>query len=126
MATREDLTNLIVEAVNARNPGLIGGLDIPEPELLTDRIENLQERWPRLMMTRGDIEDRPVAVVWMPDASEVYRPVAHIEVTLDGDDPYMTIIEGQDPNLVAEEPANRKVAEWESSGEIQGDSPNWV
>lgn len=126
MTTREDLTNLIVEAVNARNPDLIDDLDVPEPELLTDRIENLQERWPRLMMTRGDIEDRPVAVVWMPDASEAYRPVAHIEVTLDGDDPYMTIIEGQDPNLVAEEPANRKVAEWESSGEIQGDNSNWV
>lgn len=123
---KEDLTNLVVEAVNARNPELIDELDIPEPQLLTDRIETIQERWPRLMMTRGDIEDRPVAVVWMPDAKETYQPVAHVEVTLDGDDPYMTLIEGTDPNLVAEEPANRKVAEWESSGEITGNRSNWI
>lgn len=126
MTSKEDLTNLIVEAVNARNPDLIADLGVPEPELLTDRIENLQERWPRLMLSRGDIEDRPVAVVWMPDSNEAYRPVAHIEVTLDGDDPYMTIIEGRDPNLVAEEPANRKVAEWESSGEIEDDGSDLV
>lgn len=126
MASKEDLTNLVVEAVNARNPGLIDEVDVPEPQLLTERIETIQQRWPRLMMTRGDIEDRPVAVVWMPDANETYQPVAHVEVTPDGDDPYMTVIEGKDPDLVAEEPASRKVAEWESTGEIEGESTNWI
>lgn len=120
MATKEDLTDLIVEAVNARDPALVDELDIPRPELLTDRMEMIQERWPRLMMTRGDIEDRPVAVIWMPNAREVYQPVAHVEVTVDADDPYMTLIEGRDPNLVAEEPATRSLAEWESMGEIEG------
>ena len=124
MTTKEDLTNLVVEAVNARDPGLIDDLDVPRPKLLTERIETIQQRWPRLMMTRGDIAGRPVAAIWMPDQHEVYQPVAHVEVTLDGDDPYMTVIEGRDPNLVAEEPASRSVAEWESVGEIEGKSSN--
>jgi hypothetical protein len=123
---REDLTSLIVEAVNARDPGLIEDLDVPRSELVTDRIEIIQERWTRLMMIRGDIEDRPVAVIWMPDSNEVYQPVAHVEVNLDGDDPYMTVIEGKDPDLVAEEPGKRTVAEWESVSELEGEGPDLI
>lgn len=61
---------MLVESVNARDPELIGQVDLPDVSGLEATIQTVNERWPRMMMTHGDIGDSPVAVVWMPDKNE--------------------------------------------------------
>lgn len=62
---------MLVESVNARDPELLEeGIGVGDTEDLEAVIEQINERFPRVMMTRGDLDDRPVAVVWMPDDRE--------------------------------------------------------
>lgn len=110
----EDLRNVLVESVNARDPELIENVDLPDVGELEGVIEMINERFPRLVMTRGDLDDRPVAVVWMPDERERYQQVAHVEVIPERDGPHTEIVEEVDPSLVAEDPSGFTVAEWES------------
>lgn len=122
----EDLTNLVVEAVNSRDPRLIDQADVPDTGALKSTLQNMDERWPRMMMTRGDLAGRPVGVIWMPDRNERYRRVAHLEVVPDEDAPEATIVEGADPDLVSEDPPGRTVAEWESSRDDETGDARWI
>lgn len=121
----EDLRNVVVEAVNARDPKLVEQA-MADTDDLKRTIETMDERWPRMMMTRGDLDGRPVGVVWMPDRNEQYRQVAHLEVVIDDGEPEATLVEGVAPSLVAEEPPGRSVAEWESATEVDRGEGRWI
>lgn len=118
--------SVIVEAVNARDPKLAGELDIAAPDALEETLQQLDERWPRLMLTRGDLDGSAVGVVWMPDRNEAYRKVGHVELRPEDDTRPLEIIEGPRPGLVAEEPAGRRVAEWESGDAMDRGEGPWV
>jgi hypothetical protein len=122
----DELRNTLVEAMNSRDPELFDELGVGDPGSLQEVIETANEEFPRMMMTNGDINGVPVAVVWMPDESDRYRVVAHIELVTEGADAHATLVDGVDPNLVAEAPAGETVAEWEVGIEdTQGDD-KWV
>jgi hypothetical protein len=123
----EDLTNVVVEAVNSRDPELLEQAELPSnTEALKESIQTMDERWPRLMMTRGDLHGRPVGVIWMPDRNERYRRVAHMEIVPDEDAPKATLVEGPEPDLVIEDPPGRTVAEWESSDDDVTGGSRWI
>ena len=122
----EDLTNLVVEAVNSRDPGLLKQADVPDSEALRQTVRIMDERWPRMMMTRGDLDGRPVGVVWMPDRNERYRRVAHLEIVPEEDGPEPTLVERADPDVVSEDPPGRTVAEWESSIDTESGDSRWI
>lgn len=126
MIGAEDLRNVVVESVNARDPKLVEQADVADPDDLKKTIQTMDERWPRMMMTRGDLDGRPVGVVWMPDRNERYRQVAHVEVVADEAEPMATLVEGVDDSLVAEEPPGRSVAEWESAIEVDRGEGRWI
>ncbi len=122
----EDLTNVVVEAVNSRDPALIDEADLPDSRALRETIRTMDERWPRMMMTRGDLNGMPVGVIWMPDRNERYRRVAHMEVVPDEDAPTATLVDGADPDVVSENPPGRTVAEWESANENESGDSRWI
>ena len=122
----EDLTNLVVEAVNARDPGLLDQADISDTGALKQTIRTMDERWPRMMMTRGDLNGVPVGVIWMPDRNERYRRVAHLEIVPEDDGPEPTLVDSADPDLVSEDPPGRTVAEWESSKDTESGDSRWI
>ena len=126
MIAVEDLRNALVESVNARDPELMGEVDLPDASEVEATIETINERFPRVMMTRGDLDDRPVAVIWMPDRNERYRRVAHVEILPEADGPHTEFIEGADPGIVAEDPPGLTVAEWESTEQTDGGAGDWV
>ena len=122
----EELRNVIVDSINARDPEFLERVEVEGISTLEDEIETLNERFPRLMMTRGDLADRPVAVVWMPDRKERYQKVGHLEVIPEEDGPHTEIVEGVDPGLVAEDPPGLTVAEWESAREMDRGEGLWT
>ena len=122
----EDLTNVVVEAVNSRDPSLIDQADLPETGTLKETIRTMDERWPRMMMTRGDLNGAPVGVIWMPDRNERYRRVAHLEIVPDENAPQATLVDGADPDVVSENPPGRTVAEWESVKETESGDSRWI
>lgn len=77
-------------------------------------------------MTRGDIGDRPVAVVWMPDQNERYQQVAHVVMVPEETGAHTELVEGVDPEMVAESPPGLTVAEWESALEIDHGDGRWT
>lgn len=122
----EDLRNVVVEAVNSRDPKLIEQADLPDTEPLERTIQIMDERWPRMMMTRGDLRGMPVGVMWMPDRDERYRQVAHLEIVPEENGPEATLVEGAEPDLVSEDPPGRTVAEWESSMDTESGDTRWI
>lgn len=126
MIGAEDLRNLVVESINARDAELLAGADLPGQDALVDLVQTMDERWPRMMMTRGDLHGNPVAIVWLPDRNEIYRQVGFLEVTAEQEGPETTLVEGTDPDLVAETPPGRNVAEWESATEIDRGEGRWI
>lgn len=122
----ENLTNLVVEAVNSRDPSLLEQADLPYVGALRQTIQTMDERWPRMMMTRGDLRGRPVGVIWMPDRNERYRRVAHLEIVPEEEGPEPTLVEGAEPDLVSEDPPGRTVAEWESFHDAETGDSRWI
>lgn len=126
MIAVEDLTNVVVEAVNSRDPELIEQADLPDTEALRRTVQIMDERWPRMMMTRGELQGRPVGVIWMPDRNDRYRRVAHLEIVPDEDAPEATLVEDANPDVVSESPPGRTVAEWESSYDDETGDSRWI
>lgn len=120
------MRDLFVSALNARDPSLVDQPGVPNPELIEEKVETMNERWPTLMLTNGDLDGQPVAVLWAPDGSEEYQQVAHVEIVAEEDGFDLTYVEEVPPGLVAEEPAGRNVVEWESEAEIEEGEGRWV
>lgn len=122
----ESARNLLVESVNARDPDLLRQSDVPDVDTLIETIRTMNERWPRMMLTRGELGAAPVAAVWMPDANERYRRVGHVVVQPEEDGAHVEMVPDPDPDLVAEEPPGRTVAEWESAVEVDEGDGRWI
>lgn len=125
----ETVRNLFVDAVNARDvERLDEHLEPEHAEEIRSELRVLNERWPRLMLTRGDRGTEPVAAVWLPDSNERYRRAGSLDLRFDDSDRILGIefIEGIDPGILAEAPSPPQVAEWESLSEITEGEGDWI
>lgn len=125
----ETVRNLLVDAVNARDiERLEGHLEAEHAEDVRNELRALNERWPRLMLTRGDRGTDPVAAVWLPDTGEHYRRVGALDLRFDDADRILGLdfVEGIDPGILAEAPSRAQVAEWESMSEITAGEGDWI
>lgn len=122
----DDMRNLLVDALNARDPELLSQPGVPNAEAIGEVVATMNERWPRMMMTRGDIDGDPVAVVWSPDEAEQYQQVAHVEIAAEDEAFDISFVDGVAPNLVSEDPPGRTVAEWESTSQLDRGEGRWV
>lgn len=122
----EDMRNLLVETLNSRDPALLDRAGVPNAGEIRETVQTMNERWPRMMLTRGDVDGTPVGVVWAPDQAERYRQVAHVEITDDGEGFDLSFVDGVDPALTAEDPPGRTVAEWESASQLDRGEGRWV
>lgn len=75
----------------------------------------VMERWPRMMLSRGQLDTEPVAAVWLPDAEGRYARVGHLEFDIEDGSARMEIVEEVRGDLVSEPPAGLEVADWEDS-----------
>lgn len=123
----DDLRDVVVESVNARDPDLLTlADDVVMRNGMGDRLEQILERWPRLLLTRADLGGRPVAAVWLPDRNERYVRVGHLEFEVDGGQAHMSVVAQRNPDVVAEAPAGLEVAEWESGDLVDSWGDWWV
>ncbi|MGA7271580.1 MAG: hypothetical protein WB239_10955 [Acidimicrobiia bacterium] len=121
----DDLRDVVVESVNARDPDLLTlADDVVMRNGMGDRLEQILERWPRVLLTRADLEGRPVAAVWLPDRNERYVRIGHLEFEVDGGGAHMSVVGERSPDVVAEAPAGLEVAEWES-GDLADSWGDW-
>ncbi len=123
----DGLRDLVVEAINSRDPGVLelaDGIEIPDD--LSDRLMEIFERHPRTMATRGDLRGRPVAAVWLPDRNERYVNLGHLEVDIEDGNARIVAVAERDPDLVPEAPAGFEVAEWESTELADSGEGRWV
>lgn len=126
-----DLENLVVafvETLTARDFDGLGELlaDDVEANLLSahDRedavaaLEELVERHPSLLLTRGEKGDEPVAAAWVADSETGdydLLGIVRFGVT-DGTEPSIERLDLEEPDgddLLLEEPEAEEVAEWE-------------
>ncbi len=123
----DDLRDVVVESVNARDPDLLSlADDVIIRDGMGDRLEHILERWPRALLTRGDLAGRAVAAVWLPDRNERYVRVGHLEFEIEAGGARMIVVPERDPDVVAEAPAGLEVAEWESSELIDSWDDWWI
>lgn len=116
---RDGLRDIVVEAVNAKDPDLFSlADDIEVPPSLFDRTMQVMERWPRMMLSRGKLDAEPVAAVWLPDDEGRYARVGHLEFDIEDGSARMEIIEEADPDLITEPPAGLEVADWEDASAV--------
>lgn len=125
----EAVRNVLVEAVNARDIALLDDhLDPDRAEQVRESLRDVNNRWPRLMLTRADRAKTPVAAVWLPDPDEDYRRVGAFELEVDQQGRLIGLefVEGIDPGILAEAPLSDEVAEWESMSELSAGEGNWI
>lgn len=116
----EEIRDLVVESLNARDPELLAGAELGASSIV-DTLRFAEERFPRMMLTKGDLNGDPVAVIWMPNMNDVYVQSGHLEfVVIDDESVEMEIYDRVAPDLVAETPAGFGVSEWESTRAIDG------
>ena len=118
--------SVIEDVENATDKNMDGQQENKDTDELEETLQKLAGRWPRIMSERGDLDGSAVGVVWMPDRNEAYRKVGHVELRPEDDTRPLEIIEGPRPGLVAEEPAGRRVAEWESGDAMDRGEGPWV
>jgi hypothetical protein len=122
----ERLRDAFVEGFNSRDVEVLTSLvhdevecpDIPEadgPEALAEEVEAIWERAPEAFLTRGFLDDAPVAIAWRPDEDGRWIRVAL--VTFDEVDGLLTVVELPDDvdaleRAEAEGPAEAQLEEW--------------
>jgi hypothetical protein len=88
------LRDLFVDGFNSRDVDelvdiLADDVEVPDvpddgPSAVRELVEDLWERTPAVLLTRGDLAGRPVAVVWLPEAEGGWTRAAL--VTFEADD----------------------------------------
>lgn len=120
----DGIRDIVVEAVNAKDPDMFSLADEVEvPETMVDRVMQVMERWPRLMLSRGALGTEPVATVWLPDDDDRYAQVAYLEFDVENGAARMEIVDDVPPELISEPPTGLELAEWEN-GDAVGEG--WV
>lgn len=121
---RDAFRDIVVEAVNAKDPDLLSlADDIEIPPTTMDTFLEIMERWPRAMLSRGQIGDEPIAALWVPDSEGLYAPAGHLEFYIEEATARVELLAGTHPDLVSEAPPGLEVAEWEDAGAV---GEGWV
>jgi len=120
----DEVRDMVVEAVNAKDPDMFGAVNtVSVPESLVDRVLTVMERWPRLMLSRGEMGPDPVAIVWLPDEDDRYAQVAYLEFDVESGSARMEVVDDVPPELIAEPPTGMELAEWENADAV---GEGWV
>lgn len=121
---RDAFRDIVVEAVNAKDPDLLSlADDIEVPAANMDTLLEIMERWPRVMLSRGQIGNEPVAALWVPDSDGLYAPAGHLEFYIEDGSARVELLAGTHPDLVSEAPPGLEVADWEDA---QAVGEGWV
>lgn len=121
---RDGLRDIVVEAVNAKDPDLLSlADDIEVPSTTLDTFLELMERWPRAMLSRGQIGNEPIAALWVPDSDGLYALAGHLEFYIEEGTARVELLAGSHPDLVSEAPPGLEVADWEDA---QAVGEGWV
>jgi len=124
MTGRDSLRDIIVEAVNAKDPDLFSlADDIEISDVTVDVILEVMERWPQLLVSRGELGVEPVAAVWLPDEEERYAQVGYLEFYIEDGAARIELVEEVPSELVAESPPAMELAEWETAAAV---GEGWV
>lgn len=116
---RDAFRDIVVEAVNAKDPDLLSlADDIEVPPITMDSFLEIMERWPRVMLSRGQIGNEPVAALWVPDSESLYAPAGHLEFHIEEGTARVELVAGTHPDLVSEAPPGLEVADWEDAGAV--------
>lgn len=114
MTGRDTLRDIIVEAVNAKDPDLFTlADDIQISDDTVDVVLEVMERWPRLLLSRAERGVEPVASVWLPDEDERYTPVGYLEFYIEEGAARIEVVEEVPDDMIGEPPPGMEVAEWE-------------
>lgn len=121
---RDALRDIVVEAVNAKDPDLLSlADDIEVPATNMDTLLEIMERWPRVMMSRGQIGNEPIAALWVPDSDGLYAQAGHLEFYIEAGTARVELLAGTHPDLVSEAPPGLEVADWEDARAV---GEGWV
>lgn len=121
---RGDLRDIVVESVNAKDPDLLSlADDIEIPPAMMEDILEVMERWPRVMLSRGQVGAEPSAVVWAPDSDGMYAPAGYLEFYIEDGSGRVELVPGTHPDLISEAPPGLEVADWEDAGAV---GEGWV
>lgn len=121
---RDAFRDIVVEAVNAKDPDLLSlADDVEVPVSNMDTLLEIMERWPRAMLSRGQIGNEPVAALWVPDSEGFYAPAGHLEFDIEDGTARIEMLAGTHPDLVSEAPPGLEVADWEDAGAV---GEGWV
>lgn len=120
---RDAFRDIVVEAINAKDPDLLSLANDIDVTAAMETFLELMERWPRIMLSRGQIGDEPVAALWAPDSEGLYAPAGHLEFDLENGTGRVELLTGSHPDLVSEAPPALEVAEWEDAGAV---GEGWV
>lgn len=121
---RDGLRDIVVESFNAKDPDLLSlADDIEIPPAMVDDILEVMERWPQVMLGRGEIAGEPVAAVWAPDSDGMYAPAGHLEFYIEGVTARFELVPGTHPELISEAPPGLEMADWEDAGAV---GEGWV
>jgi hypothetical protein len=122
----ERLRDAFVEGFNSRDMEVLLSTvrhdvecpDFPEAEgaeALVEEVESIWERSPEAFLTRGFLDEEPIAVAWRPDEEGCWTRVAL--VCFDEDDGLISLVELPDDvdsleRSDAEEPTDAQIDEW--------------
>lgn len=115
VTTEQDaFRDVVVEAVNAKDPDLLSladGIEVPSSTM--DTVLDIMEGWPRSLLSRGEIGTQPVAALWVPDSDGLYSPAGYLEFYVEDGSARIELMDGTHPDLVSEAPPGLEVADWE-------------
>lgn len=110
----QDLRDLVVEAVNSGDLDLLSlAEDVVITQPLIERMIDLCQRRPQLLLTTGVLEERPVAAVWRATPRGEYEQIGHLEVSVSGSSVSVTCVTTPVPGLAADPPPEWEFVEWD-------------
>ena len=120
----ENVSDEFVELFNARDLDTIA--ELVTSEVTSDLFDGsgvdsavhglagLLRRYPQLIATRGEDENRPIVALWVPDEQERYRLMGYLEFGTDEElIDRISYVDTPGSDLLVEEPDENELAEWQ-------------